>query len=50
MSELQVEKESTARSNLPAKQVEILLHGSPKCLTDAWFLQAMKFKYGRFGN
>jgi|TARA_Y100000004_G_scaffold41721_1_gene45471 hypothetical protein len=35
--------------NLPAKQVEVLLHG-PKCLTDAWFLQAMKFKYGRFGN
>tara|TARA_B100000003_G_scaffold190918_1_gene189347 strand:+ start:1504 stop:1680 length:177 start_codon:yes stop_codon:yes gene_type:complete len=29
---------------LPEKQVQVLLHG-PKCLTDAWFLQAMKFKY-----
>ena len=29
---------------LPQKQVEVLLRG-PKCLTDAWFLQAMKFKY-----
>ena len=29
---------------LPQKQVEVLLHG-PKCLTDAWFLQAMKIKY-----
>jgi len=26
------------------KQAKILMHG-PKCLTDAWFLQAMKLKY-----
>lgn len=30
---------------LPERQVEILLKG-PKSLTDAWFLQAMRFKYG----
>ncbi len=35
--------------NLPEKQVEILMHG-PKSLTDAWFLAAMKFKYGQFEN
>jgi hypothetical protein len=26
------------------KQAKILMHG-PKCLTDAWFLQAMRYKY-----
>jgi len=26
------------------KQAQIIMHG-PKWLTDAWFLQAMKFKY-----
>jgi len=30
---------------LTPKQVELLLHG-PRSLTDAWALQAMKFKYG----
>lgn len=30
--------------NLKPKQVELLMHG-PKSLTDAWALQAMKFKY-----
>jgi hypothetical protein len=29
------------------KQARIIMDG-PKCLTDAWFLQAMKFKYGRY--
>jgi len=31
--------------DLPQKQLDVLMHG-PKSLTDAWFLQAMKFKYG----
>jgi len=35
--------------SLKDKQIQILLYG-PKSLTDAWFLQAMKFKYGRFSN
>lgn len=35
--------------NLPEKQVNILIHG-PKSLTDAWFLAAMKFKYGQIEN
>ena len=26
------------------KQAKIIMEG-PKCLTDAWFLQAMRFKY-----
>ena len=30
------------------KQARIIMEG-PKCLTDAWFLQAMKFKYS-FNN
>ena len=29
---------------LKEKQLEVLRNG-PKCLTDAWFLQAMKYKY-----
>jgi len=37
-------KKALQDPKLPQRQVEILLHG-PKCLTDAWFLQAMKFKY-----
>ena len=37
-------RRALADPKLPQKQVEVLLHG-PKCLTDAWFLQAMKFKY-----
>ena len=31
------------------KQARIIMDG-PKRLTDAWFLQAMKFKYGRSGD
>jgi len=38
-----------ADPTLKEKQVQVLLHG-PKSLTDAWFLQAMKFKYGRSGD
>jgi|TARA_R100000030_G_scaffold12733_1_gene8489 hypothetical protein len=30
------------------KQARIIMDG-PKCLTDAWFLQAMKFKYQTHG-
>lgn len=37
-------RKALADPNLPQKQVEVLLHG-PKCLTDAWFLQAMRYKY-----
>jgi len=39
-------KRALADPSLKEKQVQILIHG-PKSLTDAWFLQAMKFKYGR---
>ena len=34
--------------NVTDKQARIIMHG-PKCLTDAWFLQAMKFKYQTHG-
>jgi len=30
--------------NVTDKQAKILIHG-PESLTDAWFLQAMRFKY-----
>ena len=30
------------------KQARIIMAG-PKCLTDAWFIQAMKFKYQTHG-
>ncbi|WJZ48029.1 hypothetical protein [Synechococcus phage DSL-LC03] len=33
-----------ADPKLKPKQIELLTHG-PKCLTDAWALQAMKLKY-----
>ena len=39
-------KRALSDPSLKEKQVQILLHG-PKSLTDAWFLQAMKFKYGQ---
>jgi len=42
-------KKALADPSLKERQVEVLLHG-PKSLTDAWFLQAMKYKYGRFKN
>jgi hypothetical protein len=42
-------KRALADPSLKQKQIEILIKG-PKSLTDAWFLQAMKFKYGRFLN
>jgi len=42
-------QKALADPSLKDKQVEILIKG-PKSLTDAWFLQAMKFKYGRFLN
>jgi len=42
-------RRALADPSLKEKQIEVLLYG-PKSLTDAWFLQAMKFKYGRFGN
>lgn len=35
-----------ADPSLKEKQVRVIIDG-PKCLTDAWFLQAMKFKYSR---
>jgi hypothetical protein len=38
-------KKALADPSLGERQVQVLLHG-PKSLTDAWFLQAMKFKYG----
>ena len=31
------------------KQAKIIMEG-PKCLTDAWFLQAMRFKYQILGT
>ena len=42
-------KRALADPSLKEKQVKILMHG-PKSLTDAWFLQAMKYKYGRFDD
>ena len=42
-------KKALSDPSLKEEQVEILLHG-PKKLTDAWFLAAMKFKYGRMSN
>jgi len=37
-------RRALADPNLPANKVEVLMNG-PKCLTDAWFLQAMRYKY-----
>ena len=39
-------RRALADPNLKERQVEILMHG-PKSLTDAWFLQAMRYKYSR---
>ena len=39
-------RRALADPSLRERQVEILLRG-PKSLTDAWFLQAMKYKYNR---
>lgn len=39
-------RRALADPSLKEKQVRVILDG-PKCLTDAWFLQAMKFKYSR---
>jgi hypothetical protein len=39
-------KRALADPSLGERQVEILVHG-PKSLSEAWFLQAMKFKYLR---
>ncbi len=39
-------RRALADPSLKEKQVRVILDG-PKCLTDAWFLQAMKFKYFR---
>ena len=40
-------KRALEDSKLSEKQVQVLLHG-PKSLTDACFLQAMKFKYSKY--
>ena len=37
-------KRALADPSVKYKQARIIMEG-PKCLTDAWFLQAMKFKY-----
>jgi hypothetical protein len=39
-------RRALADPSLKEKQVRVIIDG-PKCLTDAWFLQAMKFKYSR---
>ena len=41
-------KRALADPSVKYKQARIIMEG-PKCLTDAWFLQAMKFKYS-FSN
>ena len=47
MSELpEWKRRALADPSLKEKQVRVIIDG-PKCLTDAWFLQAMKFKYCR---
>tara|TARA_A100001201_G_scaffold88311_1_gene77538 strand:+ start:345 stop:530 length:186 start_codon:yes stop_codon:yes gene_type:complete len=47
MSELpEWKKRALADPSVNAKQARVIMDG-PKCLTDAWFLQAMKFKYFR---
>ena len=42
-------KRALADPSVNEKQARIIMDG-PKCLTDAWFLQAMKFKYGRYSD
>ena len=37
-------RRALADPSVKYKQARIIMEG-PKCLTDAWFLQAMKFKY-----
>ena len=37
-------KRALADPSVKYKQARIIMEG-PKCLTDAWFLQAMKLKY-----
>ena len=37
-------KKALSDPSVNAKQAKIIMEG-PKCLTDAWFLQAMRFKY-----
>jgi hypothetical protein len=39
-------KKALADPSLKSEQVEILMHG-PKSLAQAWFLAAMRYKYGR---
>lgn len=41
-------RRALADPSVKYKQARIIMEG-PKCLTDAWFLQAMKFKYS-FNN
>ena len=41
-------RRALADPSVKYKQARIIMEG-PKCLTDAWFLQAMKFKYS-FSN
>lgn len=41
-------RRALADPSVKYKQARIIMEG-PKCLTDAWFLQAMKLKYS-FGN
>ena len=41
-------KRALADPSVKYKQARIIMEG-PKCLTDAWFLQAMKLKYS-FSN
>ena len=37
-------RRALADPSVNEKQARIIMDG-PKCLTDAWFLQAMKYKY-----
>jgi hypothetical protein len=39
-------RRALADPSLKERQLEVLMHG-PKSLTDAWFLQAMRYKYSR---
>ena len=39
-------RRALADPSLKPAQVEILMHG-PKSLAQAWFLAAMRYKYGR---
>ena len=47
MSELpEWKRRALVDPSIKDKQARIIMHG-PKCLTDAWFLMAMKYKYDR---